>query len=210
MNTILNLLGSLALCVAPTLLIIGSLKKESDPGKIEPNPATFLIRSVVAWINLATYFVGSQTTIIRTSVLWVSCISLSLIFILTLFLGRWKMVRTIEIICLCLAVALLQVWHQSTPVVANLLLQVVLVISFIPSAIRMYQLKEKQTSPPWIFATVAYVLMTTALFVDPRGYKLFQLVNPIIPGIGGNLTLAILALRQERLRKKTSMVSKAP
>ncbi len=206
MNTLLNLLGSVSLCVAPVLLIIGSLKKEGEPGKIDPNPAMFFIRAVVAWMNLATYFVGSQTTLIRCSVLIVSTISLTTLFFVSLWLGRLKMVGLIEITCLILSVIVGVIWKiTENPVMANLIMQVILVISFMPSFIRTYRLEERNTPLTWIFATVAYVFMTMALLVDENGFKLFQLVNPIIPGIGGNGLLALLAYRQILIRKRKSL-----
>ena len=123
----------------------------------------------------------------------------------TAFLGRWKMVKVVEIVCLLLAGIILVIWKQTNnPIVANLLMQVVLVISFVPSAIRIKQLKERQKSLPWIFATVAYVFMTIALLVDTQGFKPFQLVNPLVPGIGGNGLLAYLAYRQEKILRKSA------
>jgi drug/metabolite transporter (DMT)-like permease len=206
-NTTLNILGGLALCVAPVLFIIGSLKKEGQPGKIDPNAATFFIRSVCAWLNLATYFEGSQTTWIRCFVLIVSSISLTILCGLSLFAGRLRMVKPTEIACLVMAIVLGIVWKEqraTNPVTANLLMQGILVISFIPAAWRSYTLEEKQTSATWLWATFAYFLMTAALLSDSHGFKPFQLVNPIIPGIGGNGLLAILAYRQEKIRAKSN------
>jgi hypothetical protein len=182
------------------LLIIGSLKKEGQPGKIDPNPAMFFIRAVVAWLNLATYFIGSHTTIIRSSVLIVSTISLTILFFLSLWLGRLKMVGRIEITCLLLTFATGILWKLTAdPVVANLIMQGILVMSFIPSWTRTYRFEERNRPLTWIFAVIAYVFMTAALLVDPNGYKPFQLVNPLIPGICGNGILALLAYRQVRL-----------
>ena len=110
MNTILNILGSASLCVAPVLFIIGSMKREDDPKKINPNAATFFIRSVVAWLNLATYFEGSQTTYIRCSVLIVSSVSLTILCGLSFFTGRLKMVKATEVACLLMAIAVGIAW----------------------------------------------------------------------------------------------------
>lgn len=210
MNTILNLLGSASLCVAPVLFIIGSLKKEGDPKKINPNAATFLIRSIVAWLNLATYFQGSQTTYVRCSVLIVSSASLTILCLLSFFTGRLKMVKATEIACLVMAIAVGIAWKgqkATSPVTANLLMQGILVISFVPAVWRSYTLEDKQTSATWVWATIAYFLMTAALLVDPHGYKLFQLVNPIVPGIIGNGALAVLGYRQERIRRKANEIA---
>lgn len=198
----LYLLGSALLLVAPTLFIIGSLKKEGTPGKIDPNPAMFFIRSVTAWLNLTTYFVGSKTDWVRCSILIVSSVSLSVLFLLSIILGRWRMVRMTEVICLVLAGLVGYIWKLTAdPVLANLLMQGILVISFIPSWVGTYRLTERQTSLTWAFATAAYVCMTIAVVTDPVGFKLFQLVNPIVPGIGGNGLLALLAYRQEKMIK---------
>ena len=123
------------------------------------------------------------------------------------------MVKATEIACLLMAIAVGIAWQgqkATDPVTANLLMQVILVISFIPAAWRSYTLEDKQTSATWVWATVAYGFMTAALLVDPHGFKPFQLVNPLIPGIGGNGLLAILAYRQERILKAKLAVLKTP
>ena len=210
MNTILNLIGGASLCVAPVLFIIGAFKKETDTKKTDANAATFLIRAVAAWINLATYFEGSQTTYVRSSVLIVSSVSLSILCLVSFWTGRLKMVKWTEVSCLILALSVGFVWKwqkATDPVTANLLMQGILVISFIPQIKGSYTLTDKQTSATWIWATVAYYFMLVALLVDPHGYKLFQLVNPIVPGIIGNGALAILARRQERIRRKANEIA---
>jgi drug/metabolite transporter (DMT)-like permease len=203
------------LCIAPTLLLIGTLTKdEMGRRKIDPNPATFFIRSVAAWINLATYFSGSGTTWIRSSVLIASSVSLSTIFIITFFICRIRMVRWLEVVTLLLSSAVGFAWYKARavdPVTANLLMQCILVISMAPQIWRIHKLQERQKGLPWAFATGAYVCMTTALFVDPLGFKPFQLVNPIVPGIACNALLMIFSYRQETLLKLGyTIVPKAP
>lgn len=194
------------LCVAPTLLLIGTLTKDEEGHrKIDPNPATFFIRSVAAWINLATYFTGSGTTSwVRSSVLVASSVSLSTIFFFTFFVCRIRMVRWLEVLTLILSSAVGIAWYRMRavdPVTANLLMQLILVISMAPQIWRIHKLQERQKGLPWAFATGAYVCMTTALFVDPLGFKPFQLVNPIVPGIACNALLMIFSYRQEKLLK---------
>ena len=203
-NIVLNITGSLCLLVAPVLFIMGALKKDGEPGKIDPNATTFFIRSIVSWLNLATYFVGSQATLIRCSVLIVSAVSLSALFFLSLFAGRWKLIKATEIICLVLTLMVGYAWYfqkATDPVTANILMQVILVISFVPAAWRSYRFEDRQTPATWLWAVVAYVFMTAALLVDPQGFKPFQLINPLIPGICGNGLLALLAFRQTRRAK---------
>jgi hypothetical protein len=204
MITLLHLVGALSLFAATALLIMGSLKKEGDPGKIGPNPATFLIRSIVAWVNLATFMSGSETTIIKCGVLFASATGLSVIFLMACWIGRWKMVRWYDIACLIVALGILWIWqHTDDAVSANLILQVALTLSFVPSVIGSYKFRERQRWHPWTCAAVAYVFMTVAIVGDPKGFQLFQLVNPIVPGIMGNGLLAILAYRQELRAKQT-------
>jgi drug/metabolite transporter (DMT)-like permease len=203
------------LCIAPTLLLIGTLTKdEMGRRKIDPNPATFFIRSVAAWINLATYFTGSGTTWVRSSVLIASSVSLTTIFIITFFVCRIRMVRWLELVTLVLSSAVGVAWYKAravNPITANLLMQCILVISMAPQIWRIYKLQERQVGLPWAFATGAYVCMTTALFIDPLGFKPFQLVNPIVPGVICNGLLMIFSYRQERLLKLGHVISfKAP
>ena len=203
MNVLFNLLGSMALCVAPYLLIRGSLKKEGEVGKIDPNPIMFLIRSVVAWINLATYFSGSQLTWMRGSILIVSSVSLTTIFLVSFFLGRMRMVKKTDIGCLIFSLGVLGIWKATRdPVMANLLIQIAMFAAFIPSIVAVRQGRERMSSLPWICASTAYVFMTAAILTDPNGFLLFQLVNPLVPGIIGNGLLALVSYQQEKKVKK--------
>lgn len=202
MNVLFNLLGSLALCIAPVLLIRGSLKRDGEIGKIDPNPTMFFIRSVVAWINLATYFSGAEIAWMRGSILIVSSVSLTALFFVALILGRIRMVRWTDIGCLVFSIGVLGLWKfTENPVAANLLIQVAMTAAFIPSAIEGWQLRERQASLPYTCASAAYVFMTAAILTDPNGFKPFQLVNPLVPGIMGNGLLAAVAYRQEKLKR---------
>ncbi|MBI3634443.1 MAG: hypothetical protein HY228_02380 [Candidatus Yonathbacteria bacterium] len=82
-------------------------------------------------------------------------------------------------------------------VVANLLLQGVMVIAFVPTAVGIYDGRAKEKPFPWVLAVASYVLMTATIVIGWQG-NWEALVHPLASGIGVNGALMVLAFRQQR------------
>jgi putative effector of murein hydrolase LrgA (UPF0299 family) len=117
------------------------------------------------------------------------------VFLYSLFRGKFTKIQSIDIICLVLAVIIGIVWKLTDGVVANLFLQGVMVIAFVPAAVGVYSNRAKERPMPWALAVIAYILMTATVVIGWQG-NWVALVHPIASGIFGNGSLMVLAMRQ--------------
>ncbi|MEK7606057.1 MAG: hypothetical protein AAB458_00450 [Patescibacteria group bacterium] len=165
--------------------------------KVTPNPATFLIRSIVSIINVALYFQVADGSWLKTVVTVVSAAGLVGIFLYSCFKRKFSPVRILEVFCFIFAMGIVVIWWtMNDKVLANLLLQGVMLLAFWPQVNALYTNVGKELPLPWALATTAYVLMTLVVLGSPSGWAWPQLVHPIAVGILGNGALMVLAFRQ--------------
>ncbi len=167
------------------------IKKESIP-----NPATWIIWFVITILNTATYFLvvkGNFWVSLASAVL---AFGISIIFITALIKGRFSPLRTVEIISLILAIGIGIFWKVSgNPLIANIALQVIFLISFYPTAHALLTGVAREKSLPWFFAATSYLLQIINVMLNP--VTLFALVFPIVNLIG-NGGVGVIAYLQNR------------
>lgn len=192
MNQILSVLASLLLLGAAGSYMFGVVRSG-----VTPNPTMFFVRSVVAVMNTVSYFGVVHNDPFKWLVPAVSAGALVLIFLYSLFCGKFTKMRGVDIVCLVLAIIVGIVWKMTNGVVANLLLQGVMVLAFMPAAIGIYCNRAKEKPMPWALAVASYLLMTATILIGWQG-SWEALVHPLASGIGGNGALMVLALRQKK------------
>ena len=188
MRTLL-VFASLILLFVPVIYLDRTAK-----GHITPNPVSFFVRSVVAAMNLVTYFFTSGQDTFKTSVSLVSTVGLVTIFAYSLRKGRFSKVNNFDIVSGVIAILVAVIWKVSSdPVIANLLLQSAMFIAFVPAIRGVLAGVAREEVTPWALATLTYVLMVGALNLDVNT-TWQQLVHPVFVGIGGNggLMLAVI------------------
>lgn len=162
-----------------------------------PNPATWLIWSVVSTMNCISYFSVVEGNVFKFFVTVIVAVGLSIVCIYTLRTGRFGKIGWVEIISLLLAVAVGVVWKTAGPKLANLALQVIFVISFIPTIRGLIKGELKERPRPWILAVTAYVCQVLSLLADWQG-DWISLVYPVVNGIIGNGSVAAIILYQAK------------
>lgn len=193
MISILLVIASAILLVVPILYLA-----KTAQGKITPNPVTFFIRSVVSVMNLTTYFQTNGHNVWKSSVTLVSTVGLVTIFLYAFSRGKFSKVNRFDVTSGAIAIMVAVFWRLSgDPVVANLLLQTALLISFIPAIRGVCTGAAKEQVLPWALATTTYVLMTLAIALDPSS-TWQQLIHPICVGILGNGSLALCVAYKNR------------
>ena len=190
MVQILSVLASFLL-----LGVVGSYMWHVVRNGATPNPTMFFVRSVVAVMNTVSYFGVVHNDPFKWLVTAVSAGALVLVFLYSLFCGKFTKMRGVDTVCLVLAILVGIVWKITNGVVANLLLQGVMVLAFVPAAIGVYHNKAKEKPMPWALAVASYVLMTATILIGWQG-NWEALVHPLASGIGGNGALMVLAVRQ--------------
>ncbi|HXF44018.1 MAG TPA: hypothetical protein VNK70_00950 [Candidatus Paceibacterota bacterium] len=186
------------LSVLASLLILGTVGSymwHVVRNGVTPNPTMFFVRSIVAVMNTVSYFIVVQHDPFKWLVTAVSAGALVFVFFYSLFCGKFTKMRGVDIICLVLAIIVGVVWKMTDGVMANLLLQGVMVLAFVPAAVGVYYNRAKEKPLPWALAVASYVLMTTIILIGWQG-NWEALVHPLASGIGGNGALMLLAVRQ--------------
>ncbi len=166
---------------------------------VTPNPATFLIRTAVAIMNCISYFAVVNRDYLKISITIVSICGLVAILIYSFCHGKLVKLRAIEYVCMSFAVIIGVVWKMTgDPVLANILLQLILILSFYPTFAGIVSGRQKEEPLPWALAGIAYLLFATGNAFDwhVSGYK--PLIHPLTSGVLGNSTI-LLAIY---LRKK--------
>lgn len=190
---VLALVASLFLVGTVALYFHYLLKGE----KVTPNPATFLIRSIVSIINVVLYWGVADKDWVKVIVTAISAAGLVSIFTYACAKKKFSPVRSLEVVSFVLAMAIVVVWmFTNDKVLANLLLQGVMLLAFWPQVNAVYNNVARELPLPWALATVAYVLMTVVVIGSPNGWSWPQLVHPVFVGILGNGALMVLSLRQ--------------
>ena len=163
-------------------------------GKSVPNPASWLIWTVVFIMNTASYFVVVQGNIFKT--MTTTCVLLGLIAICSYSLWKGKFVKPDRMdLVVILMVIVIGVFWQTTgdPITANLLLQLILLISFYPIVRGLLLRKLREGPLPWNLAVTSYLFLILAILVDWKSGAWLELVHPIVNGIIGNGSVALIA-----------------
>ena len=94
-----------------------------------------------------------------------------------------------------LMVVIIGVFWQTTgdPITANLLLQLILLISFYPTVRGLLRRELREKPLPWNLAVISYVLLISAILIDWKSGAWLELIHPIVNGIIGNGSVALIA-----------------
>ena len=187
MKTASLILANLLL-VATVVIYLRNVVKNG----VTPNPAAFFIRSVVAVMNCFSYFAVLHKDYFKLSVSIVSTLGLVIIFIYALMRGRLTKLRTVDVVCGLTATAIGVVWKTTgNPILANLLLQSIMLLAFYPALSGVLSGIAKEKAFPWVLASSCYVFMVLAIIWDWNSGSWYALVHPVVSGFLGNGSLAI-------------------
>lgn len=168
-------------------------------GTSTPNPATWLIWTVVTAMNTTTYFSVVQGNPWKTAVTSIVAFMVFLIFVYSLARGKFTGMKWAEVACAATALCVGVFWRITGDVVlANLLLQLVFLISFTPTVLRLLRNESREEPFPWDLAVVAYSVMIGAIVADWGSGSPVALAHPILNGIVGNGCVSIAIRLQQK------------
>lgn len=181
MEATLQITGSFLL-----ILVYLFYLKQTVKGESTPNPGTWVVWFVIMGINTFTYFKVVNDDILKTAIVFVGFLGITSIMLYSLIRGKFAKLAKIDLILLTLSIIIGIFWQISDNAkLSNLFLQIIIFISFLPTAIGLAQNRLKEKHWPWTLAVIAYTLQTISLLVNYDG-NLYQLFLPIINGILGN------------------------
>jgi hypothetical protein len=179
--------------------VYGSYFRQTVRGTSTPNPVTWLIWLSVMTINVFTYFTVVGGDVMKTLVAALAAPFLFLIFTYSLFRGKFTRLSRMDIVCLLLAIAVGVFWRTTgDDITTNIMLQLIILISFIPTISGLLRGKAREKPLPWNVAVVTYAFLALSILTDPdpakRNWVAFM--YPVLNGILGNGIVAILAHMQ--------------
>ncbi len=193
MSNVLSVLSSLCI-LAVYLTYYIQVRK----GTSVPNPATWLIWTVVILMNSVTYFSFMHGDWLKSLYTAVAAVCVASLFIFSVVKGKFGRIGWTEWAALALCIFVGVLWKTTgNAIVANLALQTVLFISFLPTAIGLLKKELREGPMPWSLATFAYVLTVISLLLDWRPGNASSLAYPIVNGVMGNGLIAAIAWRQK-------------
>lgn len=205
MSDVLSILASMTL-----LGVVWMYYHQVKASKSVPNPATWLLWTSAGFINMITYdaTTGGYTT--QWLISLVMTAGLGFMFCHCWWRGKFSRMGGWEYLALsgCIALALYWVLSGAEKTEINNYVQVVLVISFIPTIHKLIKRETVEAYPAWTLAVLAYGLQIFGILSDPS-WRVDALWFPLINGIVGNgsVLVVIYLTKRRNLRSMLSIVA---
>ena len=165
-------------------------------GDIKPNAVTFLIRSVVATMNMVTYFLMTDKEIFKSLIMLMSTISLSSIFVTCLVKNGIGSMNSFDKACGILSIVAIIIWKTSNPTIANITIQLIIILAAVPTIQGVISKRNKEIPLPWMMATTAYILNIIALHMLHA--SAVQMIHLFVCAVS-NTVIAILAYKTNKV-----------
>lgn len=167
--------------------------RQTVNGSSVPNPATISIWFGVSVLNTITYFQVVSENVWQVLISAVFATSAFALLGYALYAGKFAKFGRVETAALAIAIASAIFWKISGNAdIANLLLQVTLLISFVPVIAGLLRNRLRENPAAWMIAVAAYLFATASVLTDYNG-NWVSLAYPIGNGVIGNGSVAILA-----------------
>lgn len=172
--------------------------RQAMKGLSTPNPASWAIWLVAGTINSFTYFTVVEGNIWQSLYTIAVTFSVVVILIYSSLRGRFSPVTSLEVVTFLLALAIGVYWQMtSNDRIANLVLQAIFVLSYIPTIVGLLRGRAKESIASWLTAVIAYIMATLALLTNyPSDWIAF--VSPVLNGIIGNGLVVLLIIAKKR------------
>ncbi|MFZ5364809.1 MAG: hypothetical protein ACOZBH_01240 [Patescibacteria group bacterium] len=173
--------------------------KQISKGESIPNPATWIILLVVMSMNAVTFAIMVISW--EKCLLAIFCAAMTIIvFVYSYIKRKFVEFSKLDYFCLALAAAVGILWLTTGNArLANLMLQIILFVSFVPIWVGLKSGRLKEKSPPWILGVISYCL-TLAVIISNWSGDIAQLLYPLVNGILGNGSVAVMAIHYNRKR----------
>ncbi len=166
-------------------------------GTSVPNPATWFIWALATTMNAFTYFLVLRGDWLKSSFSFVVAVGLCSVFVYSLVRGKFAALGRVDALTLVLCVGIGVFWQLSkNAVLSNLALQVILLVSFIPTIIGLLRGRLREKIWPWVVAVLAHSCQTAALLLDWGNQHWASVAFPVVNGIVGNGMISAIIILQ--------------
>ncbi len=172
------------------------LKSESTP-----NPASWAIWLLAGLINTFTYFSITNQNIWQSLIVIVVLFSTLVIFLYSLWKGKFTKVSKVEVTIFVSALLVGIFWQTTANYrVANILLQLIYLLSYIPTIIGIFSAKAKENPTSWTIILFGYVFSTLSICFGPHS-DWVSFLNPVVNGLLGT-GLVVFAIVYKKFDRK--------
>jgi hypothetical protein len=184
-----NVISSILALITYSQYLKQTIEKSS-----KPNPATWLIWVVVSFLNSFTFSIITSS-FLQASFLWIITTFTIIIFTYSLVKGRFSKLTHIEIISISITIVLLIFYFLTNNIIAtHFSLQIVYVISYIPTVIGIIRKTNLEKSLAWIFAFLTYLFALIAL-IYKNETDWIKYIHIVINGLIGNGIIITLSYK---------------
>jgi hypothetical protein len=167
-----------------------------------PNPATWFICLMTFGLNTATYFFVVEKNIWKILLPSTILLGIIVVFGYSFIKGKFARIGIVEIVSVLLAIGIGILWKTTKDAtLANLALQVVLMISFLPMIVGLLRRTLREGPLPWSLGVLSYIFLIVAIVLDWQG-NWAELAYPFFNGILGNGSIAVISYVQNSKIKK--------
>lgn len=157
-----------------------------------PNPTTWLIWLFISFFNAYTYTLISNLN--QSIFLWVISFSILIIFIYTLRNKKFTKISILDYLITFIFLSSVVIYLFSrNENLTHLILQIIYIISYIPTIYLLIKNKSKEKVTAWILAFITYLFSFTALIFDNKS-GLFDYLHIIVNGFIGNGTIILILI----------------
>lgn len=196
----LELLSSISSIILLSVYVV--YFKQVKNGTSTPNPVSWLTWVIASSINVVTYLSVVEGDYWKSSIAIVSNLCMIGICAYSFYQKKFAKLTLFDFFILVLAILIGVFWQVTqSDRLANILIQIIFVISFIPTIYGLYMGTLSEKPAPWWIAVLAYFIQIIALCISYTGDWLV-LLFPFVNGILGNGSVAVLASIKDGIFEK--------
>ncbi|HRZ34343.1 MAG TPA: hypothetical protein P5276_00970 [Candidatus Paceibacterota bacterium] len=143
-------------------------------------------------INTATYYFVSDGKLLSIVTPLVTIIGMVVIMVYATKVGRMGKIGRVDTVCFILAIVVGIFWQISKDsLISNLMMQVVFMISYIPTIVGLARGRLKEKALAWNMAVASYFFLILSILSGER-WTMAELIYPTINGLIGNGSIPLI------------------
>ena len=128
-------------------------------GRTNPNPATWAQWACIGSLNALSYHFMSGGDVVKSLQAYGSAVANLSMFVFALRKGRFEPLKRRDVVLLVLGVSSILIWWWTkSATYAQLTIQLVILISILPTWIDTWQEPDKESPFPWLVICIPYLI----------------------------------------------------
>ena len=177
------------------LIAFGLYNRQIISGHSKPNPATWGLWVFLAFLNSASYSVMTGDWV-KAMTTYAGCVAMSVTFLFALKKGKFAKLSSFDWSLMSLGfLSILIWWIKRDAMYANLLLQVSVILSFIPTYRWVWHDPRNERPLPWLLFSFGYCFAVAVVVLRWQGQPQ-DLAFPVL-GVVLHAVVGLMSLRRQ-------------